>query len=754
MAMGSGSVSNRSVSGKKERVKSSQKKESKLQVNAVSTSPAKRNKSPGIRVVGGRIYDSVNGKTCHQVSSLFSFYAIDARLANAVLANLLYSYYHFQLRYGEKAEEVAALGEWSCPKCRGICNCSVCMKKRGHQPTGILINTAKVTGFSSVSEMLLNGAERLNHEKVVADSPKKGVVHSPRNLGKENSFDGKVDVNLPNHIEKKSKKVKEVQKGNKKDNTSLNIISPSPGKRKSKQEGLEDVHEGTKKLGTKETGSRGSEKKTEKKKRDRSDEMSTRKNDEEIAKESSVHDDEKKPKKSRKDKLENDDSKKNDATLARRTSPRKLKLSNNKPTEVAKLNIGVDPDKNLNNKINSEKHSVEPLGNVKRKEENGNTANDKIIMKHQNADFHADIPLPLGLELNSVAGIDVRTEEVGNALQFLEFCTVFGKASDFIYNVTANVLLFLLASIPYNIALYEILEMKKGQPEHVLQDLLHGRSGRRGKFSLTVQFHIHLLSILQSELGEECATLSPSSWFHALKECLSESQNVLKAQGLESLDKAADYETLEASEKLRLLNLLCDEVLGTEKVRNWMDDQNTKHAEKVKEAKRNVLAAKDKEKSLKQKMKDDIAKAIIARHGALSISEHDSIVSNIKRKAAQAHAELAFLSVDFVIRWHFLNLNDFAVILLSLGNQISDAVRIEPIFVGVGGHAYWKLKCFGKSDILRQDAGKGDNLTLDDKWFIIDDKGKEAIEKHISSSRWKDGNRPKVVRLPDNSILN
>lgn len=28
---------------------------------------AKRTKSPGVRVVGGRIYDSENGKTCHQV---------------------------------------------------------------------------------------------------------------------------------------------------------------------------------------------------------------------------------------------------------------------------------------------------------------------------------------------------------------------------------------------------------------------------------------------------------------------------------------------------------------------------------------------------------------------------------------------------------------------------------------------------------------------------------------------------------------
>lgn len=49
----------------------------------------------------------------------------------------------------------------------------------------------------------------------------------------------------------------------------------------------------------------------------------------------------------------------------------------------------------------------------------------------------------------------------------------------------------------------QILEVKKGQAEHVLQDLLHGRTGRRGKFSLTVQFHISLLSILLSEQGEE-----------------------------------------------------------------------------------------------------------------------------------------------------------------------------------------------------------------------------------------------------------
>ncbi|KAK4410219.1 hypothetical protein Sango_0094900 [Sesamum angolense] len=548
MAVDSVSVSKQSVSRKKERLKSPEKKVSKSQESVVPPSPAKRNKSPGIRVVGGRIYDSVNGKTCHQV-----------------------------WRAGRRS---SCLRGVELSKCRGICNCSICMKKRGHQPTGMLISMAKATGFSSVSELLLKGAEHLNHENAVADvvaSPKKEIVLSPRKRGKENSFDGKVDANLPNPVDKKPKKVKEVHGECVNDNTSLKIVTQSPDKRKLKQEGLEDKHDGNKKLGPKE-----------------------------------------------------------------------------------------ESIKNRN-----KKDSVEPLENDERKEDNGNsTANDKIVLEQQYADFHAEVPLPVGTDLNSVAGID-------------------------------------------------ILEVKKGQPECILRDLLHGRTGRRGKFSVTVQFHIHLLSILQTEQGEECATLSPSngknSWFHALKKCLTESRSALKAQGLDSLEKAADYETLEASEKLRLLNLLCDEVLGTEKVRNWMDDQNTKLAEMVKEAKQKVLAAKDKEKSLKKKMKDDIAKAIIARHGApLSISEHEAIVARIKRETAQAHAR--------VLESKGMLLKD---------NRTSDAVRIEPIFMGRDGHAYWKLSCSGKSEVLHQDAGNGDALTLDEKWFAIDDQGKEQLRSML-----------------------
>ncbi|KAL0449989.1 UNVERIFIED_CONTAM: Cell division cycle-associated 7-like protein [Sesamum latifolium] len=641
--------------------------------NVTLSSPAKGDKSLGAGVVGGRIHDSANGRTCHQCrQKIKDSVAACKNQRNNRPCTIKLCRRCLLNRYGEKVEEVAALGEWSCPKCRGICNCSVCMKKRGHQPTGILITTAKETGFSSVSEMLLKGAQFFSHEKVGGDmvaSFKKEVVFSPRKRGKENSFNGKVDANLPNSVDKDSKKVKGLLNGNSEDNTSSEVINQDPDNKEIAGR-LEDIYDNSRNAGvlSNETGSRVSEKRTKKKKRDR---LGDSKNDKENLEETTAHGDEKKPKKSRRDGLEeNDDSNKKDLTLARGTRPRQLKDSDKMSNQEA-VNNGSELVENAKGGITFTR--LDRLGtfeNDKGKEEEcSNTANTKNFLKHQTA----DIPLPVGTELTSVAGID-------------------------------------------------ILDVRKGQPEYVLQDLLHGRTARRGKFSLTVQFHMHLLSVLQTE-GDECAKLSPThgknSWFNMLKKRLSGSQNVLKALGLDSLEKAVDYETLDASEKLRVLNLLCDEVLRTEKMRNWMEDQNSELAEKVKEAKQKALAAKDKEKSLKQKMQDDIAKAIIAKDGApLSISEHEAIVSHIKSEAAEAHAE--------VLEAKSIVLN---------GSQTSVAVRIQPAFVGHGGHVYWKLNSSGKTDVLHQSVGKGDALTLDEKWFALDADGKETIEKHISSLR-------------------
>ncbi|PIN02469.1 hypothetical protein CDL12_25015 [Handroanthus impetiginosus] len=431
-------------------------------VNVTPSSSAKPEYSPEIVVAGG-ISDSSNGTTCHQCRQKNKTTAVACKNQKKnkpccikICDRCLWN------RYGEKAVDIAALADWSCPKCRGICNCSVCMKRRGYQPTGLLSKKAKATGYASVSpDVSPNELEKLKHDKTSNDE-----------------------------------------------------------------------------------------------------------NDIENTKEISIHVD------------ENDDRDKEDL-------------------------VGDS------------------------EEEDSNTEN-------------ADIPLPVGTELANVAGLDLHAEDVGNALQFLEFSFVFGK----------------------------ILELKKGEPEIVLQELLHG-----GTFSHTAQFHIHLLSALKTEQGKESATVSPSDseklWFQMLKNLCPASEILLKA---------ADYDSLDASEKLRILNMLCDEVLGTEKVRNWIENENNEFLDKVREAKRKVHAAKGKEKSLKQKMKDDVTKAIIAKDGApLSISEHEAIVSSTKSEAVQAHAEV---------------LESESILMKS--NKTCDALRIEPLFMEHRGNVmsttlYWKL---------------------------------------------------------------
>ncbi|KAL8476590.1 hypothetical protein ACS0TY_029040 [Phlomoides rotata] len=459
---------------------------------------------------------SGNGMHCHQCRQPRDIVApcknqpCAKRICNKCLLN----------RYGEKIEEVATNEQWSCPTCRGICNCSICMKRKGHQPTGILSSAVKAAGFSSVSEMLLKSADRTNNENDSADMTadlEKGVDFSSINKGKENAFAGKLDANFQNS-EENQKKRKRGQLG--------------------------------------ETNNSNADKQSEKKKR-------------------------KKPRRE-----------------------------------------GLD-------------------GNAD-------------CLHQQNA----EIVLPVGTDLTNVADIDMRAEDIGNALQFLEFCFVFEK----------------------------ILDMKKGEAECILEDVLQSQPVLRGRSSLTVQFHMRLLSIIPTDQGEKCTTYG--LWFNTLKKCLSESKHISNEPVVVSLEKAADYEALSATEKLKVLTLLCDEVLGTEKVRKWIDHQNTIFQEKAKEAKQELLNAKKK----------------------------DTIVSCRKSEAAQAHE-------------HSLELKG----LRSKGKPECDAMRIKPIVIEHSGRVYWKLNCC-KDDVVHQNVGKGNNLALDEKWFILDNEGKETMEKYFGSA--------------------
>ncbi|PWA49071.1 DDT domain, subgroup [Artemisia annua] len=115
-------------------------------------------------------------------------------------------------------------------------------------------------------------------------------------------------------------------------------------------------------------------------------------------------------------------------------------------------------------------------------------------------------------ELVTIAGVDLPKEDVGNALQLLEFCYTFGK----------------------------IVDAKTGHAEAALKDLIKGSEPE--------------LESSESDQSDD------DSWLKVLKNCISNSQ-------LKHLDSiyttAAGYDNLELSTKLGLLIFLCDEVLGT-----------------------------------------------------------------------------------------------------------------------------------------------------------------------------------------------
>lgn len=60
------------------------------EAEAVSVSAPKRTKDPGVRLVHGRIYDSQNGKTCHQVCLDFDFVVMDFCVELVLIVVYLY----------------------------------------------------------------------------------------------------------------------------------------------------------------------------------------------------------------------------------------------------------------------------------------------------------------------------------------------------------------------------------------------------------------------------------------------------------------------------------------------------------------------------------------------------------------------------------------------------------------------------------------------------------------------------------------
>ncbi|XP_071704278.1 uncharacterized protein [Rutidosis leptorrhynchoides] len=325
--------------------------------------------------------------------------------------------------------------------------------------------------------------------------------------------------------------------------------------------------------------------------------------------------------------------------------------------DVNELNEEDDDKNEVNDEDNGE--------NEVKGEEDGENEDEKDIED----DEKVEIELPEGTELTNVDGIDMPSGDIGHALQLLEFCETFG----------------------------EVLELKKGEPEILLRELNCANTNKRREV-LIVKFHVRLLSIIEEDLGKK---YSGKSWLEDFKECISESMYTLKDSLLEWFNDG--YDEMNFSKKLRLLNFLCDETLETAKLRLWIEEQNLVEKKKIKEK---LIANREKEKNMKKKVQDEVAKAILSRSGIpLSLAEHNKLISKVKAETAQTLAN--------------------SLELREVPHQ-SFVVRSEPILLDRKGCKLWRLRCHADTiGILVQDSCYGDEITSDENWFTYNDQEKE-----------------------------
>ncbi|KAK2663595.1 hypothetical protein Ddye_002169 [Dipteronia dyeriana] len=601
--------------------------------------PTHRSNSPGVRLVGCRIYDSHNGKTCHQCrQKTMDFVASCNNSTEKKQCSIHFCHRCLLNRYGEKAEEVALIHDWICPKCRGICNCSFCMKKRGHRPTGNLVHTAKANGLSSVSEMLnIKESDNLDSKKASSKKRKASNKESAVSLVKKHREGDGFQTPMNSEVQAESSKMSCV--GRETRNSKLKRLRENNGNENVTAENKDDksltLDTSPRKRRISEQTLRGKEKMY---RRDYGGRL--------IGKESDI-------------KIPKKDS--------------QVYSSNHSETEVPS-NVNIDDTVG--------KHK--PLAGSHDCDKNN-------ITEVKSTDV--EIPLPCGIILNSVAAIDMPAEDVGHAFQFLEFCEAFGQ----------------------------ILNLRKGQSELFLRELVCGRSKRRLHSSPIVQFHIQLLSVIQKDSGKKNhydRSLDENSWLQAIIKYVSESHFSLEELHVGCF-KMGDYgyDQLDCSKKLKLLNFLCDEVLGTADFRGWIDEQNSKLAVRDKKVKEKALADKEKKNMERKKLQNEIAKAVVMKNGVpLSISEHAALVAKIKLEVAQTLGD---------------TMEESEVVEPRL-----DAVRSEPICLDGRGRRFWRLKCYsGEMDILLQDFEEGNLVTVKERWHTFDIVQKAAVEKYISSLR-------------------
>lgn len=121
----------------------------------------------GVRIQGGRVYDSKHGVTCHwcrQKTLEDHVTCTNPCCGNGRRMPLSFCAKCLKNRHGEDYTAAEASDSWWCPACRGscgpgcvtCCNCGPCRKKAGLEPTHQVVKLARDAGFDNVHDYLVH----------------------------------------------------------------------------------------------------------------------------------------------------------------------------------------------------------------------------------------------------------------------------------------------------------------------------------------------------------------------------------------------------------------------------------------------------------------------------------------------------------------------------------------------------------------------------------------------------------------------
>ena len=101
-----------------------------------------------------KVWDPVNGRSCHQCRQKTNDTKTCCRSDTCSGVRGQFCGACLQKRYGEDIRDALLDPNWTCPPCRGICNCSICRNKAGKCATGSLFDYSQDLGYKSVHHLL------------------------------------------------------------------------------------------------------------------------------------------------------------------------------------------------------------------------------------------------------------------------------------------------------------------------------------------------------------------------------------------------------------------------------------------------------------------------------------------------------------------------------------------------------------------------------------------------------------------------